>query len=66
VQFYSGNALHFDNDSNNIKSSFIQYAGLCLEAQHYPNSPNEPSFPNTILRPGETYRQTTSYKFSVR
>ena len=66
VQFYSGNALHFDNDHNNIKSSFIQYAGLCLEAQHYPNSPNEPSFPNTILRPGETYRQTTSYKFSVR
>lgn len=66
VQFYSGNALHFDNDSNHIKSSFIQYAGLCLEAQHYPNSPNEPSFPNTILRPGEIYRQTTSYKFSVR
>lgn len=66
VQLYSGNALHFDNESNKIKSSFIQYAGLCLEAQHYPNSPNEPSFPNTILRPGDTYRQTTSYKFSVR
>ncbi len=66
VQLYSGNALHFDNESNNCKSSFIQYAGLCLEAQHYPNSPNEPSFPNTILRPGEKYRQTTSYKFSVR
>ncbi|MFZ1453288.1 MAG: aldose epimerase family protein [Ferruginibacter sp.] len=66
VQFYSGNALHFDNDRNNVKSSFIQYAGLCLEAQHNPNSPNEPSFPNTILRPGEAYRQTTSYKFSVR
>jgi aldose 1-epimerase len=66
VQLYSGNALHFDNKANNTKSSFIQYAGLCLEAQHYPNSPNEPSFPNTILRPGEQYRQTTSYKFSVR
>lgn len=66
VQFYSGNALHFDNESNNCKSSFIQYAGLCLEAQHYPNSPNEPSFPNTILRPGEKYRQITSYKFSVK
>ncbi len=66
VQFYSGNALHFDNESIHVKSSFIQYAGLCLEAQHYPNSPNEPSFPNTILRPGEKYRQTTSYKFSVR
>jgi aldose 1-epimerase len=66
VQFYSGNALHFDNEANNTKSSFIQHAGLCLEAQHYPNSPNEPSFPNTILRPGEKYRQTTSYKFSVK
>lgn len=66
VQLYTGNALHFDNETTNTKSSFIQYAGLCLEAQHYPNSPNEPSFPNTILRPGETYRQTTSYKFSVR
>jgi aldose 1-epimerase len=66
VQFYSGNALHCDNETNNCKSSFIQYAGLCLEAQHYPNSPNEPSFPNTILRPEEKYRQTTSYKFSIR
>jgi len=66
VQFYSGNALHCDNEATGTKSSFIQYAGLCLEAQHYPNSPNEPLFPNTILRPGETYRQTTSYRFSVR
>ncbi len=66
VQLYTGNALHFDNETNNTKSSFIQYAGLCLEAQHYPNSPNEPSFPNTILRPGENYRQTTTYKFSVK
>ena len=64
VQFYSGNALHADN--GNIKSSFVKYAGLCLEAQHYPNSPNEPSFPNTILRPGEIYRQTTIYKFSTK
>lgn len=54
IQFYSGN----------LKPG-AQY-GLCLEAQHYPNSPNEPSFPNTILRPGETYRQTTVYKFSVK
>ena len=66
VQFYSGNALHCDNETNNTKSSFIQHAGICLEAQHYPNSPNEPSFPNTILRPGEKYRQTTIYKFSAR
>jgi aldose 1-epimerase len=66
VQFYSGNALHFENEINQSRSAFIQYQGLCLEAQHYPNSPNEPAFPNTILRPGEMYRQTTSYKFSVK
>jgi len=64
VQFYSGNALHADN--GNIKSSFVKHAGLCLEAQHYPNSPNEPSFPNTILSPGEKYSQTTIYKFSTK
>ena len=39
---------------------------VCLEAQHYPNSPNEPSFPDTILQPGQQYRQTTIYKFSVK
>lgn len=66
VQFYAGNALHSDHESNNVRSPFVQHGALCLEAQHYPNSPNEPSFPNTVLRPGETYRQTTSYKFSVR
>ena len=66
VQFYSGNALHAEHDINKSKSAFSKYQGLCLEAQQYPNSPNEPTFPNTILRPGETYRQTTSYKFSVK
>ena len=40
--------------------------GFCLETQHFPNSPNEPSFPTTVLRPGETYRQTTIHKFSVQ
>lgn len=66
VQFYTGNALHFDNEINKSRSCFIQYQGLCLEAQQYPNSPNEPAFPNTILRPGAVYRQTTSYKFSLK
>jgi aldose 1-epimerase len=62
LQFYSGN---FFFDSRN-ESKQILHAALCLEAQHYPNSPNEPSFPNTILQPGDTYRQTTCYRFSVR
>lgn len=39
------------------------YTAFCLEAQHYPDSTTYPNFPNTVLRPGETYRQTTSYKF---
>jgi aldose 1-epimerase len=58
LQFYSGNFL-FDPQQ-------IRHAALCLEAQHYPNSPNEPSFPNTVLAPGDTYRQTTCYRFSTR
>jgi aldose 1-epimerase len=39
--------------------------GLCLETQHYPNAPNEPEFPSTVLRPGETYHQVTVHKFST-
>ncbi len=41
-------------------------SACCLEAQHYPNSVNEPRFPNTILRPGEVYRQTTVHRFGTR
>jgi aldose 1-epimerase len=44
---------------------YPRHLGLCLETQHYPNSPNQPQFPSTMLRPGETYRSTTIHKFSV-
>lgn len=44
---------------------YPRHAGVALEAQHFPNSPNCPHFPDTILRPGRTYRQTTIYRFSV-
>jgi len=66
VQFYSGNFLDgtLKNTKNGMK--YGKHAGFCLEAQHFPNSPNQPSFPNTILKPGDTYRQTTIYKFSTR
>jgi aldose 1-epimerase len=65
VQFYSSNSLNGTlKGKNGMK--YGQYAALCLETQHFPDSPNEPSFPNTILRPGETYHQTTIYKFSTR
>ncbi len=41
------------------------FGGFCLEAQHYPDSPNHPEFPSVVLRPGERYRQVTSYTFTV-
>jgi len=66
LQFYSGNFL--DGALSNTKNAqkYIKHAALCLEAQHYPDSPNQPAFPNTILKPGETYKQTTVYKFSAK
>ncbi|MET0299763.1 MAG: aldose epimerase family protein [Flavitalea sp.] len=61
VQFYSGNFLKGQKGKGG--AVYNAHAGLCLEAQHYPDSPNHPEFPSTILRPGETYTQTTIYKF---
>jgi len=66
IQFYSGNFLNGDLQVTKEGQIYIPHSGLCLETQHYPDSPNEPSFPSTILKPGETYRQTTVYKFSVK
>jgi aldose 1-epimerase len=66
IQFYSGNFLNGALQLTKKGQPYVQHAALCLEAQHYPDSPNQPSFPNTILKPGETYRQTTVYKFSVK
>jgi aldose 1-epimerase len=39
--------------------------GLCLETQHFPNAPNVPHFPSTVLRPGEVFRQTTLHRFGI-
>ena len=66
IQFYSGNFLAGTLVNTRGGTKYTKHAALCLETQHYPDSPNQPSFPNTILRPGETYRQTTIYKFSTR
>ncbi|HEX2935999.1 MAG TPA: aldose epimerase family protein [Bacteroidales bacterium] len=65
IQFYSGNFL----DGTLTGSRGIQinkHWGLCLEAQHYPDSPNQPNFPTTVLNPGEKYTQLTVYKFSTK
>jgi aldose 1-epimerase len=65
IQFYCGNFL----DGSLVGKRGRAYHhrnGFCLETQHYPDSPNQPNFPNTILRPGETYRTATLYKFSAK
>ena len=63
VQFYTSNFL----DGDAINGGFKQHAALCLETQHYPDSPNQASFPSTVLKPGETYRQTTTvHRFSTK
>ncbi|TIU69556.1 MAG: galactose-1-epimerase, partial [Mesorhizobium sp.] len=64
VQFYSGNFL----DSTLVGAAGQQYRqtdGFCLETQHFPDSPNKPSFPTTVLKPGETLKSTTIHKFST-
>jgi aldose 1-epimerase len=63
VQFYTGNFL--DGSLRNGDRVFVQYSGLCLETQHFPDSPNQPDFPSTILRPGEKYVTQTIFKFGV-
>ena len=65
LQFYSGNFL---DGSIKGKSNVVynHRTGLCLEAQHYPDSPNKPHFPSVTLKPGEVYRQTTIYAFSTK
>lgn len=66
VQFYSGNFLDGTLTNTREGKKYVQHAGLCLEAQHFPDSPNQSAFPNVILKPGETYSQTTVYKFSTK
>jgi aldose 1-epimerase len=66
LQFYSGNFLDGTLTQTKDGKKYVKHAALCLETQHYPDSPNHPHFPNTILKPGETYTQTTIYKFSTK
>ncbi len=64
VQFYSGNFL--DGTFTGIDGvKYTKHKGLCLETQHFPDSPNHPSFPSTLLRPGETMHSTTTFTFGV-
>lgn len=65
IQFYGGN---FMNGSHKLKSGKTDdhRTAFCLETQHYPDSPNQPNFPSTILEPGKVYKTTTVYAFSVK
>jgi len=65
IQFYSGNFLNGQfTGHDGVK--YEKYYGFCLEAQHFPDSPNKPQFPSTVLLPGEKYTQQTVYKFLVK
>ena len=66
VQFYTGNFLGGKFTDTKEGRQYMKHAGFCLETQHFPNSPNQPEFPSTVLNPGETYSQTTTYAFSVK
>ena len=65
LQFYSGNFLDGTITGKGGKA-YLKHYGFCLETQHFPDSPNKPNFPSTILRPGAVYKSLTIHKFSAR
>jgi aldose 1-epimerase len=65
LQFYSGNFLDGTLRTSDGKT-IPKHGGLCLETQHFPDSPNKPQFPTTILKPGEKYHTVTTYKLTVQ
>jgi len=65
MQFYTGNFMAGKNTFSNGSKDDYRTA-FCLETQHFPNSPNQPNFPTTVLKPGEVFKSTSLYKFSVK
>jgi len=65
IQLYTGNYLDGSVTGKGGKV-YRQHYGFCLETQHYPDSPNQPQFPSTVLRPGQVFRSTTVHQFSAR
>jgi len=64
MQFYSGNFL----DGSIIGKGgtpYVKHSACCFEPQHFPDSPNQKSFPSTVLKPGEQYQHMTAFRFSV-
>ena len=64
VQLYTANFLTSDYEAGGV--AYGKHHGFCLETQHYPDSPNHPQYPTTVLRPGETYNELTVHKFGVQ
>jgi aldose 1-epimerase len=65
LQFYTGNFL--DGSITGKSGRVYQFRhGFCMEPQHFPDSPNHPAFPSTVLKPGETYRSTIVFRFTAR
>jgi aldose 1-epimerase len=62
IQFYTGNKLSGEEKNGGFK----QYSAFCLESEHYPDSPNHPHFPSTVLRPGDQFHEITVHRFSVK
>jgi aldose 1-epimerase len=65
IQFYSGNFLTGKDQDGKGKVKYGHRSAFCLETQHFPDAPNHPSFPATVLRPGKEYKTVTAYRFSV-
>ena len=65
IQFYGGNFMHSKNKMKDGGMDDFRTA-FCLETQHFPDSPNQPAFPSTILEPGKTYKTSSVYRFSTK
>lgn len=65
IQVYTANSLT-DNDKGKGGKTYGSRSSICLETQHFPDSPNQPNFPSTVLNPGDKYLSTTIYKFGVK
>jgi aldose 1-epimerase len=65
MQMYGAQNMDGAMPGKRALSKLVQFAGVALETQHHPDAPNHPEFPSTVLRPGETYKSRTEYRFSA-
>lgn len=65
VQFYTGNSMKDGVNTGTGGMKYVRRGGFCLETQHFPDSPNHPAFPTTLLKPGQTFQSMTVFTFGV-